>query len=115
MTSAKHLESDFELIKRRIQSDADTLSLLRVKLLDQKARDDLRRSLKFYDIDARQQQIAEAHRKTFNWIFDPDENAIRPWDNFVSWLLSESEVYWVSGKAGSGKTGSDVYDSLRLT
>lgn len=28
----------------------------------------------------------------------------RLWDDFHEWLLSESDIYWISGKAGSGKS-----------
>ena len=28
----------------------------------------------------------------------------KPWDNFSDWLKSESNIYWISGKPGSGKS-----------
>lgn len=28
----------------------------------------------------------------------------KPWDNFNDWLKSESKIYWISGKPGSGKS-----------
>src|SRR3569833_2171716 len=27
-----------------------------------------------------------------------------PWDNFVEWLESKNDLYWISGKPGSGKS-----------
>lgn len=31
-------------------------------------------------------------------------NTDKLWDNFQEWLLSESDIYWISGKPGSGKS-----------
>ncbi|KAL9115090.1 MAG: hypothetical protein Q9227_000884 [Pyrenula ochraceoflavens] len=28
----------------------------------------------------------------------------KPWDNFMDWLRSDSRIYWISGKIGSGKS-----------
>ena len=61
-------------------------------------------SLHFPDIHCRQEQIADAHRKTFQWIFDASPSAFRPWDNFVEWLENGEGTYWINGKMGSGKS-----------
>ena len=47
-----------------------------------------------------------AHQKTFQWIFEPDgpDMSTRRWDNFVQWLEQGDGLYWISGKAGSGKS-----------
>ncbi|PMD37816.1 hypothetical protein L207DRAFT_390966, partial [Hyaloscypha variabilis F] len=65
----------------------------------------------------RQQEIFEAHQQTFKWIFNhqlgegqghfTSSREARPWSNFVEWLRGEgnsTRVYWVNGKAGSGKS-----------
>ena len=61
-------------------------------------------SLHFPEIHSRQEEVAEAHQETFQWIFDDSGGAMRPWANFVDWLKTESDTYWISGKAGSGKS-----------
>ena len=61
-------------------------------------------SLYFPDINARQEGIAEAHKKTFEWIFDKPGNGVRPWHNFMDWLEHGHSTYWISGKVGSGKS-----------
>ncbi|CAG8957365.1 hypothetical protein HYFRA_00010791, partial [Hymenoscyphus fraxineus] len=49
------------------------------------------------------QNIENNHAETFSWIFDPEGQ--RPWDSFPEWLTSDSsEIYWIQGKAGSGKS-----------
>jgi len=55
----------------------------------------------------RHAQIAMAYKKTYDWILDPSdlqENDPRYHIKFSDWLRSGSGIYWVSGKAGSGKS-----------
>ena len=61
-------------------------------------------SLYFPEIHARQEEIADAHKDTFKWVFEHAESRLCPWHNFAKWLESGSRTYWVSGKAGSGKS-----------
>lgn len=61
-------------------------------------------SLWFTEIHSREERIADAHRETFEWIFDKSGQAVRPWDNYVQWLESGRDAYWINGKAGSGKS-----------
>ena len=61
-------------------------------------------SLYFPDIYARQEGIDEAHKQTFEWIFDKPGNNVRPWHHLVDWLENGHGTYWISGKAGSGKS-----------
>lgn len=46
----------------------------------------------------RYDDIIDAHRMTFQWIYE------RPELGFVDWLKAGTGVYWVTGKAGSGKS-----------
>ena len=62
------------------------------------------KSLYFPEIHSRQEEIANAHKKTFQWIFDESGEKVRPWSNFIEWLEEGSGTYWISGKAGSGKS-----------
>ncbi|KAJ6127230.1 hypothetical protein N7523_002842 [Penicillium sp. IBT 18751x] len=60
----------------------------------------------------RENSVTVAHNKTFDWIFLPNESspAIQGWqarNSFISWLKdshNQRGIYWVSGKAGSGKS-----------
>jgi hypothetical protein len=51
----------------------------------------------------RQDRIVEAHKETFRWIFDSPKKST-PWPSFTEWLQSGSGLYWITGKAGSGKS-----------
>ena len=61
-------------------------------------------SLWFDEIHSREENIVDAHRKTFEWIFDVSDHATGPWDNFIKWLKIGQDTYWINGKAGSGKS-----------
>lgn len=49
-------------------------------------------------------RVAKAHESTFRWIFEDSSDEQRRWSNFKKWLTSESQLYWITGKAGSGKS-----------
>jgi hypothetical protein len=52
----------------------------------------------------RYEAVAEAHKATFKWIFEDAEAYAFPWSNFVDWLHHGDGVYWINGKAASGKS-----------
>ena len=61
------------------------------------------RSLNFRHIKARQYAILAAHKSTFEWVFQ-EESSDKPQPKFMSWLRDGNGIFWVSGKAGSGKS-----------
>ncbi|KAK1959648.1 hypothetical protein LY78DRAFT_685756 [Colletotrichum sublineola] len=55
-------------------------------------------------MDDRHTRITKAHEDTFRWLFQcPSENTTK-WANFKDWLESDASLYWITGKAGSGKS-----------
>jgi hypothetical protein len=75
--------------------------------LDQRKKEQHRsylNKLAFSTLDERKRRIADATPQTFEWIFnDPNANT-KPWANFSSWLQGAERLYWIAGKAGSGKS-----------
>lgn len=61
-------------------------------------------SLHFPVINDREEQIVSAELKTFDWILQPPQGHDRHWDSFVEWLEGAGALYWINGKAGSGKS-----------
>ena len=63
-------------------------------------------SLGFATMKNRQEEVAQAYHTTFEWIFEEPrkETTPLPWTNFVEWLRHGDGIYWVNGKAGSGKS-----------
>lgn len=59
-------------------------------------------SLRFDDINVRRNEIFDHSHKTFDWIFE--DKLSRSWDSLSDWLRRGHDVYWINGKAGSGKS-----------
>lgn len=76
--------------------------------------------LRFPDFANRYEQIEEAHKKTFEWIFkdqvehrDPctqssssssQNDSSQSQIGFVDWLKGDGNLFWITGKPGSGKS-----------
>ncbi len=75
------------------------------------------RSLHYPRLNDRHARIELAHEETFSWILDRHvEGAGKCRDvNFLDWLESASGTYWISGKAGSGKSTLMKYLSSHET
>lgn len=58
----------------------------------------------FQDIHSRDHALGSPFGHTFSWIFDHDESEEQRWDDLTAWLERENGCYWISGKAGSGKS-----------
>lgn len=88
-------------------------------------------SLRFNTMVDRFESIVKAHKKTFGWAYMKDEapNAfkskpdsrtnkvgsttkenvkVRHWNNLMRWMQSDSSLYWITGKPGSGKSTHEV-------
>ena len=61
-------------------------------------------ALQYDGMENRAGAVAEAHESTFQWIFDDEVEQERPWANLRGWLESDHQLYWITGKAGSGKS-----------
>ena len=79
------------------------------KLDDAEYREKLRmfvESFAFDDMFERENRIGRqpAAPKTFRWLFDKSESGKGPYDSFTDWLEGDQGIYWICGKAGSGKS-----------
>lgn len=61
-------------------------------------------SLKFDEWKRRFTDVHKSHKRTFDWMFGEQEDVSLPATNFRHWLQSQDGIYWISGKAGSGKS-----------
>ncbi|KAK3377282.1 hypothetical protein B0T24DRAFT_666047 [Lasiosphaeria ovina] len=55
-------------------------------------------SLQFPQIKERESIVLRAYQSTFEWAFDGSKT------NFAHWLRTGAGIYWISGRAGSGKS-----------
>ncbi|KAI1845447.1 hypothetical protein JX266_008305 [Neoarthrinium moseri] len=69
-----------------------------------KAEEAILSSLWYSSMHDREESISEAHRKTMDWIFQDPKETLKPWDSFVGFLQGGDDVYWITGKPGSGKS-----------
>ncbi|KAK4446194.1 hypothetical protein QBC34DRAFT_412097 [Podospora aff. communis PSN243] len=61
--------------------------------------------LSFWELEDRHERIPAAHEKTFRWILQPSApNQPRQGVDFIDWLEGDEEMFWITGKAGSGKS-----------
>jgi hypothetical protein len=61
-------------------------------------------SLKYTAMQDRYEGIAKSHKETFTWIFEEPKEEQKPWSSFIDWLKHGTAPYWITGKAGSGKS-----------
>jgi hypothetical protein len=61
-------------------------------------------NLRYPTMTARMENMEEAHVQTFDWIFQECKSDEIQWDSFSKWLTDNSGIYWINGKAGSGKS-----------
>ena len=59
--------------------------------------DSVLRNLTFAEMAARYRSIPQTYKTTFSWVFQ--ENGV-----FSQWLAGSDKTFWISGKAGSGKS-----------
>lgn len=60
--------------------------------------------LRYREILDRFDRIPEAHKATFRWIYDESCHQDRPWQNYSTFLKDDTNIYWITGKAGAGKS-----------
>lgn len=70
---------------------------------DSRIESSLLASLRFPTMENRFEEIESAHRETFEWIFRPPAQQSK-WSNFPQWLSEGIGIYWINGKAASGKS-----------
>lgn len=84
----------------QIQSElAKTIATERSVSLDQ----EFLKNLTFDQIEQRHMSITKAHDDTLEWIFD-SATASTDGEKLLHWLKFGKGIFWVSGKAGSGKS-----------
>ncbi|KAI9164097.1 hypothetical protein HJFPF1_05733 [Paramyrothecium foliicola] len=57
----------------------------------------------FRSMDDRRDGVASPHPETFNWALKPSSDDVA-WDDLSEWLRNGTGIYWICGKAGSGKS-----------
>jgi len=108
MLSNKDISTIHDLRKLKIIEEASigsrsTIAALAQNAIAEACKDRILNKLWFRKIDDRRESIQVAHGKTLQWALSPP-NSEAPWDDLSEWVRSGSGIYWISGKAGSGKS-----------
>jgi hypothetical protein len=61
-------------------------------------------ALSFATMTDRLKEVPEPHARTCRWIFENPTALTRPWTSFNEWLQGDEGLYWINGKAASGKS-----------
>ncbi|PMD32009.1 hypothetical protein L207DRAFT_471340 [Hyaloscypha variabilis F] len=66
--------------------------------------DQIIQSLSYPAMTNRYESLLEPHPETFEWAFHDPIEGHHSWSNLSTWLQSGHGIYWINGKAGSGKS-----------
>ena len=86
------------LTNSSVQEIDRVLHMREVAEVERKKADRIIESLEFPEMSLRRFAIPNAYDRTYGWIFDEEAH------DFAHWLRNGQDIYWVSGKAGCGKS-----------
>lgn len=95
------------------QEHQATRSDLKSHINEKSLREALLNSVFFPEWRERKEHVSSAEKDTFQWIFEAQEDEeARPsasrrrarWSHLAEWFRSGRDLYWIHGKAGSGKS-----------
>ncbi|KAK4450455.1 nacht nucleoside triphosphatase [Podospora aff. communis PSN243] len=103
---------DVSFLRKSIESGTRLDALRRKMVRVEECSDDVARqqailqSLTFPARPVRHESLSQAHNKTYQWVFAEPGTEARRWSQgkFLRWLQDGRGIFWVSGKAGSGKS-----------
>ena len=61
-------------------------------------------ALAYTDMEERQEQVAIAFETTFQWALTKLDSQANKWKSLTTWFEGQEQIFWISGKAGSGKS-----------
>lgn len=70
-------------------------------------REEFLSTLRFAQVDDRYDAVSEAHTSTYRWALEHGARRDEEWDDLAPWFESSdpaSNIYWVTGQPGSGKS-----------
>ncbi|KAL9109176.1 MAG: hypothetical protein Q9227_006101 [Pyrenula ochraceoflavens] len=86
-------------VTSHLKTDIESLKINDIQM---RRKERLIRSLYFPEVHSRCNDIDVIHEGTFEWALE--DNFKTPWDSLLEFLKNEQKLYWIEGKAGSGKS-----------
>jgi hypothetical protein len=99
-SSLIHMLSDHGHQSNDPFNSTSDLTLERMEALEER----LLATLSFSELSEREERVSNALRNTFEWIYRDPEPGVDSWASFATWLERGDGIYWIGGKAGSGKS-----------
>lgn len=98
--------TDLEAISNKLDAIADSIFQLQRDAENTRSNQDTLRAIRFDSIKFRYDHIPVAHAMTFEWAYSDQVAAIRGSTSlhFKDWLRNHNGIFWIRGKAGSGKS-----------
>ncbi|TVY20871.1 Vegetative incompatibility protein HET-E-1 [Lachnellula arida] len=108
-------QSTFTLVDENTTEEIEPLDVTEARERNESVQGRLLSELSYATISSRYEDVIEAHPSTFNWVFCDTTVEQLPWSDFRKWLREDGGVYWITGKAGSGKSTlmKHIYDDPR--
>ncbi|KAJ4308526.1 hypothetical protein N0V84_012044 [Fusarium piperis] len=94
---------DLRMMRNAAMGVRDTIAHAAEELIVYLARRRVLKNLAFTGMHERKANLKHAHPGTFEWAFKPPQDDVY-WNDLGEWLESGSDIYWVCGKAGVGKS-----------
>lgn len=93
-------------ISEQMASLTTSMDVFKHALLEARSTHAVLSSLAFEKFQARYERISKAHENTYTWAFEDNiEGTHGPMPlHFARWMRRKNGIYWVRGKAGSGKS-----------
>ena len=102
------VNQESEQTRQHVSVQVAHLEQLRI---NRRVYDEVLNNLFYHEISLRQVQVAnefDGIENSYEWIFDEPSSIINDseprWASFSEWLRSGNKIYWINGKAGSGKS-----------
>ena len=111
LQTRKNISTVHHNLHRRFDAAAVQAEKMHQEARHQEQLEKFLRSVWYPELDQRRSALKEAAPSTFEWIYrmrprtgDASVDATKDWDDFGDWLRNDDSVYWICGKAGSGKS-----------
>ncbi|RSM17104.1 hypothetical protein CDV31_003997 [Fusarium ambrosium] len=108
LITVEDLSGRFDIPNLRLLLDASKGRVAAIaspasEALTEKYKDGVLMQIWFRTMNERRNAVHRAYPRTLCWVLDPPEDDFE-WYDLAQWLRSGSRMYWISGKAGSGKS-----------
>lgn len=95
-----------DTVSAKLDALADSVTQLQRHMKTTTSYQSVLRAVRFERLKFRHERISVAHAETFGWVFEDEASGVHgPLSlHFRKWLRGRDGIFWIRGKAGSGKS-----------